>query len=148
MAILLASLPLAARLLLGSWEFPEALGVACLCGFAGAYLHLVSRRRRRAVPDPASTLEDAFEMAQAGQIDEAIALLTREIRRTPKLWQAYQYRGQLHLAKGEAGPALSDIDEAIRLAPGETDLYLLRDAASAPPPSAAPDALVPPPADR
>ena len=57
-----------------------------------------------------------------GKMDRAIALLTKEIGRSPKFWQAYQYRGHLHLLQGAADLALRDIDEAIRLAPDEPTL--------------------------
>jgi len=139
---------MAVLLLLGSWAFPEGLGLAALCGIAAAYFHLMSRRRMRVLPDPADTIRAAVELAYEGKTDRAIAALTKEIGRSPKFWQAYQYRGQLHLAQGAASLALRDIEEAIRLAPGEADLYLLRDAAIAPPMQPRPDALVPPPADR
>ena len=61
-------------------------------------------------------LEVAVELAYKGKMDQAIALLTKEIRRTPKLWQLHQYRGQLHMLNGAADLALLDINEAIRLA--------------------------------
>jgi Flp pilus assembly protein TadD len=64
-----------------------------------------------------------------GRIDRAIALLTKTIRQSPKFWQAYQYRGELYLRAGNAALATQDFAEAIRLAPGEPHLYLLREQA-------------------
>jgi Flp pilus assembly protein TadD len=43
------------------------------------------------------------------------------------LWQAYQYRGELYLQQGgQTDAARQDFSEAIRLAPTEPHLYLLR----------------------
>jgi tetratricopeptide (TPR) repeat protein len=142
------ALTMGVLLLLGSWAFPEGLGLACLCGIAAAYFHIMSRRRMRALPDPAKIIEVAVELAYKGKMDQAIALLTKEIRRSPKLWQLHQYRGQLHMLNGAADLALLDINEAIQLAPNEAELYNLRDAAIAPRIPAEPDAVLPPPADR
>ncbi len=57
----------------------------------------------------------------------AIADWTEAIRLNPKLWQAYQYRGELHLLPPERlKAAMEDFNAAIRLAPGEPHLYFLR----------------------
>ena len=46
---------------------------------------------------------------------------------SPRLWQARQYRGQMRLAEPDAvESALKDFTEAIRLAPDEPHLYILR----------------------
>jgi tetratricopeptide (TPR) repeat protein len=142
------ALAMAVLLLLGSWAFPEGLGLACVCGISAAYFHVMSRRRMRVVPDPAKMIEVAVELAHEGKVDRAIALLTKEIGRSPKFWQAYQYRGHLYLLQGAADLALRDIDEAMRLAPNEPDLLRLRDAAIAVPTMPAPGVPAPPPADR
>ena len=126
MAAVFGSLPLASRILLGGWGFDGAAEIGCLCLIAGAYFHIVSRRFP-AVPDPATILERAGERAASGRSDRAIALLTEGIRLSPQLWQAFQYRGELYLLQGaHAAAALQDFSEAIRLAPGERHLYLLR----------------------
>ena len=78
-------------------------------------------------PDPATTLERAGERASEGRGDQAIALLTEEIRLSPQLWQAFQYRGELYLQQGDqVEAAVRDFSEAIRLAPQEPHLYGLR----------------------
>jgi Flp pilus assembly protein TadD len=125
MAVVFGSLPLAAKLFLGSWDFDGAAEIGCLCLIAGAYFHVVSRRFP-AVPDPATILERAGERASAGRADQAIALLTEGIRLSPQLWQAFQYRGELHLQGEQWESAIQDFSEAIRLAPREPHLYLLR----------------------
>ena len=126
MAAVFGSLPLAGRIFLGSWEFDGAAGIGCLCLLVGAYFHIVSRRFP-AVPDPATILERAGQRASEGRSDRAIALLTEGIRLSPQLWQAFQYRGELYLRQGDqAEAALRDFSEAIRLAPGEPHLYVLR----------------------
>src|ERR1017187_5799044 len=126
MALVFGSLPLASRIFLGGWGFDGAAEIGCLCLLAGVYFHIVSRRFP-AVPDPATTLERAGQRASEGRGDQAIALLTEEIRMSPQLWQAFQYRGELYLKQGEqVEAALRDFSEAIRLAPGEAHLYLLR----------------------
>jgi Flp pilus assembly protein TadD len=126
MAVVFGSLPLASRIFLGGWGFDGAAEIGCLCLIVGTYFHIVSRRFP-AVPDPATILERAGERASAGRSDQAIALLTEEIRLSPQLWQAFQYRGELYLRQGDqVQAALQDFSEAIRLAPREPHLYLLR----------------------
>ncbi len=125
MAAVFGSLPLASRIFLGNWGFDGAMEIGCLCLIVGAYFHIVSRRFP-AIPDPATSLERAGESVSEGRNDQAIALLTEEIRLSPHLWQAFQYRGELLLARTEAEAALEDFSEAIRLAPGEAHLYALR----------------------
>jgi Flp pilus assembly protein TadD len=71
-------------------------------------------------------LERAGERASAGRGNQAIALLTEGIRLSPQLWQAFQYRGELHLQGEQWESAIQDFSEAIRLAPREPHLYLLR----------------------
>jgi Flp pilus assembly protein TadD len=126
MAAVFGSLPLASWIFLGGWGFDGAAEIACLCLIAGGYFHIVSRRFP-AIPDPATTLERAGERASEGRSEQAIALLTEEIRLSPQLWQAYQYRGELYLQQGgQVEAALRDFSEAIRLAPREPHLYGLR----------------------
>jgi tetratricopeptide (TPR) repeat protein len=125
MAVVFGSLPVAAKLFLGSWDFDGAAEIGCLCLIAGTYFHVVSRRFP-AVPDPATMLERAGERAAAGRADEAIALLTEGIRLSPQLWQAFQYRGELYLQDEQLEAAIQDFSEAIRLAPREPHLYYLR----------------------
>jgi tetratricopeptide (TPR) repeat protein len=130
MAALFASLPLASRVFLGSWSFEGAAGIAFVCLLFGTYWHVVARRYR-SLPDPATRLEEAMEAARAGELDRAIALLTREIRLSPELWQAYQYRGELYLLLPDCAPAaLQDFETAMRLAPEEVHLRRLRDHAA------------------
>jgi tetratricopeptide (TPR) repeat protein len=71
-------------------------------------------------------LDQAIQLASSGQIDPAIALLTETIRLSPQLWQAFQYRGELYLRQQSFDAALQDLNEAIRLAPEEPHLYILR----------------------
>ena len=124
---LFASLPVAARLLMGSWGFPEAAELACLCLALGVYLHIVSGRRLRTLRDDAAALEKALQLAAEGQESDAIAVLTGAIRLSPRLWQAYQYRGQLYLRQRATwDQACDDLSQAIRLAPEEPHLYTLR----------------------
>jgi tetratricopeptide (TPR) repeat protein len=126
MAILFASLPLASWLFLGGWGFPGASELAFLCAALGAYLE-VRRRRWKALRDDAIALERALTLASEGETGRAAAVLTNTIRISPKLWQAYQYRGQLRLSEAEQWEAaLSDFDAAIALAPDEAHLYALR----------------------
>jgi tetratricopeptide (TPR) repeat protein len=129
LAALFASLPLASRVFLGSWSFEEAGGVAFVCLLLGIYWHVVARRHK-VLHDPATRLEQAMEAARAGEIDRAIALLTREIRLSPDLWQAHQYRGELYLAIDCTAAALADFEAAIVLAPDEAHLRELRDRAA------------------
>jgi cytochrome c-type biogenesis protein CcmH/NrfG len=128
LALLFGSFPVVGRLVLGDWEFAGSAEIACLLLLAGTYFHLRSRRYA-ANPDPATMLDQANQLAASGRIDRAIALLTKTIRQSPKFWQAYQYRGELYLRAGNAALATQDFAEAIRLAPGEPHLYLLREQA-------------------
>lgn len=126
LAALFGSLPIAGRLLLGSWEFQQAAVLSVLFFVLGAYLEIRSRRLRW-LRDDASALQKALALAAEGETERAISVLTRVIRLSPRLWQAYQYRGQLRLRQPEGWErALFDFDEAIRLAPQEAHLYTLR----------------------
>lgn len=127
LALLFAGLPLLGVLFLGSWEFDGSFGIACLCLIAAAYLHLAGRPRRRPLPDPATILDEAIQLAASGDTDSAIQLLDEVLRLSPRLWQARQYRGQMRLVDPAAAEAvLQDFTEAIRLAPEERHLYILR----------------------
>ena len=127
LAGLLGSLPVVSRLLLGSWGFPEAAELAALCFLVGCYLEILGRRRWRTLRDDAMALERALSLAAEGRDDEAIARLTQALRISPRLWQAYQYRGQLRARRPQTWQAaLDDFDAAIRLAPREAHLYSLR----------------------
>ena len=129
MALLFASMPAASKLFLGVWGFDGAAEIACLCLMLGTYFHIVGRRRGPPIPDPATTLDQAIQLASSGQIDAAIARLTETIRLSPQLWQAFQYRGELYLRQRSFDAALRDLNEAIRLAPEEPHLYILREQA-------------------
>jgi tetratricopeptide (TPR) repeat protein len=132
MALLLASLPVAGRLVLGVWEFDGALAISGLCFVVGAYIHFANRARFATLRDPAAMLGQAIQLATAGRVDKAIRVLTRAIQDSPRLWQAFQYRGELYLSKpGFVDAALRDFDEAIRLAPEEPHLLVLRARAEA-----------------
>jgi tetratricopeptide (TPR) repeat protein len=127
LAFLFASLPLAGKLFLGSWRFDGAVGIACLCLVAAAYLYLIGRESRPSIPDSAAILDKALRLAEAGETGRGIALLNEVLRENPRLWQARQYRGQMHLGEADgAETALEDFTEAIRLAPDEPHLYILR----------------------
>jgi tetratricopeptide (TPR) repeat protein len=127
LALLFASLPLASRLFLGSWGFDGAREIACLCLVAAVYLYFAGRLRKPPIPDSATILGQAIRLAAAGQTVRAIALLDEALRLSPHLWQAREYRGQIRLADTNAAEsALQDFAEAIRLAPDEPHLYILR----------------------
>lgn len=125
LALLLASLPLASRLALGNWGFTEAGELAVLFLGLSAYLE-IQARRFRTLRDDASALEKALDLASQGKTEKAIAILTSILRLSPRLWQAYQYRGQLYLRQELGVAAVQDFSEAIRLAPAEAHLYTLR----------------------
>ena len=127
LAFLFAGLPLLGVLFLGSWGFDGSLGIACLCLIAAAYLHLAGRVRRPPLPDPSTILDEAIQLAASGETDRGIQLLDEVLRLSPRLWQARQYRGQMRLVEPDAAEAvLQDFTEAIRLAPEEHHLYVLR----------------------
>ena len=127
LALLFGSLPLASRILMGTWEFQEAGELSLLCLMLGVYLEILGRRRWRSLRDDALVLERALSLAAEGRTAEAVARLSEALRVSPRLWQAYQYRGQIRLRQPETWQAaLSDFDEAVRLAPLESHLYALR----------------------
>ncbi len=127
MAILFASLPLASKLFMGSWGFDGAPGLACLFLVAAAYLYLKGRGDRPPIPDSSLILDEALRLAALGDNDHALALLDEAFRLSRDLWQARQYSGQVRLGRPDAlESALRDFTEAIRLAPGEPHLYVLR----------------------
>jgi tetratricopeptide (TPR) repeat protein len=127
LAVLFASMPLASKLFLGSWGFDGASAIACLCLIAAAYLYFAGRQSRLPIPDPAALLSEAIRLVESGETGQGIALLDEALRLSPRLWQARQYRGEIRLAEPDAaGSAIQDFTEAIRLAPGEPHLYVLR----------------------
>jgi tetratricopeptide (TPR) repeat protein len=127
LAFLFASLPLTGKLFLGSWRFDGATGIACLCLAAAAYFHFVGREHRPPIPDSAAMLGEAIRLAAAGETERGLAVLDEALRLSPRLWQARQCRGEMHLAEPDAAEsALRDFTEAIRLAPEEAHLYILR----------------------
>jgi tetratricopeptide (TPR) repeat protein len=127
MALLFASLPAASRLFLGEWGFEGAAEISGLCLIVGTYLYFFSRRSFSALPDSAAILDQAIRLASEGRVAQAIALLSKAIRFSPWLWQAFQYRGELRLRQPETvTAAVEDFTEAIRLAPHEAYLYVLR----------------------
>ena len=75
---------------LGLWGFQGAWQLACLCAMAGAYLHIVGRRRAR-LPDPARMLERAQELAAQGRVAEARGLLAETVRLSPWFAEAREY---------------------------------------------------------
>ena len=125
LAALFASFPLVARVLLGVWTFEGATGIAGMWLAIGIYLHIRSRRVKPA-PDPAAMLDDAIHLFAAGETDRALSVLDRAILESPWLWQAYQRRGELRLQTGAIAAALDDFNEALRLAPDEPHLHMLR----------------------
>jgi len=124
LAAVFGSFPIVGRLVLGDWEFAGSGGFACLLLLAGAYFHVRSRRFITKA-DPATLLDQANRLAASGRVDRAEALLTKTIRQSPKLWQAYQYRGELRLRVGEFDLAARDFSDAIHLAPDEAHLRQL-----------------------
>lgn len=59
-------------------------------------------------------------LAHDGQLHEAIAKITTQINASPTA-ELFHQRGRLRLVHGDAAEALSDFDEADRLAPGAAD---------------------------
>jgi len=119
-------MPVAARIVLGVWAFEEGAAIAVICFAIAAYLHLRSRSRVPTIPDGAAMMDRAFRLKSSGKMAKAISVLTRTLHLDRKLWQAYQYRAELRAAQGDYRGALDDVGQAIRLAPKEQHLYLLR----------------------
>jgi tetratricopeptide (TPR) repeat protein len=124
--VLFATMPMASRILIGVWGFHEAAAISIICFVAGIYLYARNLGRRLWIPDGATMLDRARRLGAAGKVPKAISVLTQTIRLDPLLWQAYEYRGYLRLAQSEYGEALKDFSEAIRMAPREQHLYVLR----------------------
>jgi len=127
-AALFASLPLAGRVALGVWTFEAAWELAICLAIAGSYFSIRSHRHRT-VPDSATLLETAIRVAWEGRIDEAIGLLDESLRLSPRLWQALEYRGELHLRRTRPALALPDLDAALQLAGEQPHLVELRETA-------------------
>lgn len=127
MSLLFGSLPVASRIFLGAWGFEGAAEISILGLILGTYFYIADRRSFPAIPDAAAMMDHAIRLAALGRTDAAIALLTKVIRLSPRVWQAYQYRGEVYLwRQGSASKALPDFTEAIALAPEEPHLYWLR----------------------
>jgi len=127
LALLFASLPLSGRLFLGSWRFDGALDLGGLCLVAAAYLYFVGREPRPPIPDSAAIIDEALRLAASGETGRGLTLLDEALRPDPRLWQSRQCSGRMGLGEpGAAESAIEDFTEAIRLAPGEPHLYILR----------------------
>ena len=120
-------MPVAARIVLGVWAFQEAAAIAVICFALAGYLHLRSRGRILSIPDSAAMMDRASRLTASGRLARAISVLTKALGLDRKLWQAFQYRAELRASQADYRGALDDISEAIRLAPEEPHLYLLRD---------------------
>ena len=124
--LLFATMPVAARIVLGVWAFHEAAAIAVICFALAGYLHLRSRGRIPTIPDGATMMDRASRLTASGRLAQAIAVLNKALGLDRKLWQAFQYRAELRASQADYRGALDDISEAIRLAPEEPHLYLLR----------------------
>lgn len=124
--LLFASMPVAGRIILGAWAFQESAAISIICFAIAAYLHLRGRGPTTAIPDSAEMMDRAFRLTASGRLARAIALLTKTLRLDKKRWQAFQYRAELRASQGDYRGALDDLSQAIRLAPEERHLYLLR----------------------
>jgi hypothetical protein len=107
LAALFASLPVAGRLLLGTWGFEGSTALACLCLILGTYLHFVGRRSAPALSDPAAMLDEAMQRVAAGQ--------TKAIALAPGEPQLYNLRGQAFAAAGDQEAAQRDYQTAAAL---------------------------------
>jgi Flp pilus assembly protein TadD len=92
---------------------------------------LLCRTRSPATnPDSAAILDKALQLAATGATGatgRGFALLDEALRLDPSHWQAWEYRGQIHLGEPDGTEsAFKDFTEAIRLAPDEPHLYILR----------------------
>ena len=74
-------------------------------------------------------LDQALQLAREGQPERAIALLNQAARLGADVWQTFQYRGELRMLQGDAAGAYEDFSRALRLAPGELHLQMLRERA-------------------
>ena len=83
MAAIFGSLPVASRVFLGAWGFEGAAELACLCAILGGYL-TIRGRKLRAIPDPATMLEEATLLASTGRVDRAIARRYRREENPPR----------------------------------------------------------------
>lgn len=93
---------------------------------AAGYLYL-SHEIAGHKPNSAVILDKALQLAATGAAGRGLALLDEALRLDPGLWQAWEYRGQIHLIEPDGTEsALEDFTEAIRLAPDEPHLYILR----------------------
>jgi Flp pilus assembly protein TadD len=119
-------MPVAARIVLGVWAFQEAAAISVICFALAAYLHLRSWSRIPTIPDSAAMMDRASRLTASGRMAKAISVLTKALGLDRKLWQAFQYRAELRASQGDYRGALDDISEAIRLAPAEPHLYMLR----------------------
>ncbi len=127
LAVVFASLPMVGKVAFDSWRFDGALDLAGLCLFASVYFYFVGRDHRPETPDSALLLDKALQSAAMGATQRGLAILDQALRLDPSLWQAWEYRGRIHLAEpAGAEAAFEDFTKAIQLAPDEPHLYILR----------------------
>lgn len=67
----------------------------------------------------------ANRMAESGRYDEALKELNQAISQDPSA-RTYKLRGHVYIAKGDLSKALSDLSQAISLAPNSAKPYVDR----------------------
>ena len=87
-----------------------------------------------AASETAHTLDDADPFAQVilavwlllvtSRVDESLCLTLRALESNPNFAMAWQFRGRVHIWRGEADEAIACIERAMRLSPNDPFGYL------------------------
>jgi tetratricopeptide (TPR) repeat protein len=112
---------------------------------SGDFVRARAEYERAVALDPSyiiAQINRARMLAHAGRHDEALQAFDRVIAREDGGWARLE-RGRVHAARNDLARALADLDEAVRLMPGDAEAVGERDRvrtaqAAAPPPVSAP----------
>jgi tetratricopeptide (TPR) repeat protein len=77
------------------------------------------------VPVSATAFLDAQKHFDAGEIDEALELVSASLEQEPSSWGHF-LRAQIYLKLGDEAKALADCDAGLQIAPGDAKLAWLK----------------------
>jgi tetratricopeptide (TPR) repeat protein len=81
------------------------------------------RRSLEIQPDPETWFNLAIAYLQAGNAEDAEDAIDEAIQLRPTMPQAWKYRGQLLMSKGQTASAIDAFTESLRLEPRDADAY-------------------------
>lgn len=101
-----------------------ALSVAVIVLFiVGILPLLLLLNRHSSCKEADSLVDEGIKYCEEYNIEKAMTCFTRAIELCPSSARAYIYRGMLYAGMNEFFLAISDLDKAVSLEPGNPDAY-------------------------